>query len=136
VAVAAPIVLAVLGLLYVEVVRTRPVRNAIRCYAALMTAANGQDLAAAERLCTRRYRRSHHLRLADEGGIVGLPRNIHKNFRAWRRGAEVWLCPTNRVGPVYRFIPEDGGWKFDGPIGLLTPDGQVVPMAEGTDPIE
>ena len=40
-----------------------------------------------------RYLRIHPLRPADEGGIVGLPRNIHKNFQAWRQGREHLALP-------------------------------------------
>jgi hypothetical protein len=113
------------GLVAFEAYRTRAVRGAVRSFAALVTAANDGDLAAAEGLCSRRYLARQRLELADEGGIVGLPRNVNKNFQAWREGNEVWICPTNRVGPVYRFILENGAWRFDGPIGLLMPDGRV-----------
>ena len=61
--------------------------------------------------------------------MVGLPRGIHRNFQAWREGDEVWLCPTDRVGPVYRFVFEGGAWKFDGLVGLLRPGGRVEPAA-------
>lgn len=123
---------AVLAAVAGMVAWTRPVREAVGAYTQLLEAANHQDVAAADRLCTKAYRASHRLRAADEGGLVGLPRNIHKNFQAWRSGPNVWLCPTNRIGPVYQFIWEDGSWKFDGPIGLLQPGGQVVI----TDPID
>lgn len=121
------------GLLTVEILRTRAVRGAVRSFAALITAANDGDLAAAEALCTRRYRDARGLELSEEGGIIGLPRNVNKNFQAWRQGEEVWICPTNRVGPVYRFLREGEVWRFDGPIGLLMPDGRVetVPLDEG-----
>ena len=66
------------------------------------------------------------MRPAHEGGIVGLPRNIHKNFQAWRQGPNVWLCPTNRVGPVYQFVRESGSWRFDGPVGILRGRGEFV----------
>ena len=63
---------------------------------------------------------------AREGGVIGLPRNIHKNFRAWRHGSAVWICPMNRVGPLYQFVLEAGSWRFDGPIGILRGRGEVV----------
>jgi hypothetical protein len=126
---------ALIGLLVFEVVRTVPVRGAVQSFAELVTAAHGQDLATAEALCTRRYLESHHLQLAEEGGIVGLPRNLNKNFQAWREGEEVHICPTNRVGPVYRFVREGDDWKFDGPVGLLLPDGEVLPMEELPDDV-
>lgn len=121
------------GVLGVEIALTRPVRDAVRTYTELIAAANRRDLAAARALCTERYLASHRLRLAEEGGLVGLPRNIHKNFQAWREGAEVRLCPSNRVGPVYRFVEERGRRKFDGVIGQLLPGGQVEPMADEAD---
>ena len=66
---------------------------------------------------------------AREGGVVGFPRQIHPNFQVWVAGAEVWLCAGNRVGTVYRFVAEAGQWKFDGVVGVLQPDGQVLPVA-------
>lgn len=105
---------------------TRPTRESVRAYTSLLGAANRQDVAAAERLCTSRYRSTHALQPAPDGGLVGLPRNIHKNFQVWREGPNVWLCPTNRVGPVYQFAYESGAWRFDGPVGVLQPGGRVV----------
>lgn len=109
---------------------TRPVRESVRAYTQLLGAANRDDAAAARLLCTTRYVQSHPLHSAPDGGLVGLPRNIHKNFQAWREGPFVWLCPTNRVGPVYQFVFEANAWKFDGPIGLLQPQGLVQRLDE------
>jgi hypothetical protein len=64
---------------------------------------------------------------------VGLPRNIHKNFQAWRHGKDVWICPTDRVGPIYQFVYEADGWKFDGPAGILRARGEIVPAGELPD---
>jgi hypothetical protein len=122
------VVAAVAGIVVATAIRTRPVRLAVTSYTRLLDAANRQDLDAAQRLCTRRYLRSHPLETAAEGGIVGLPRNAHPNFQAWRQGQNVWVCPTNRVGPVYEFVLEDGSWKFDGPIGLLRGRGEFIPL--------
>jgi hypothetical protein len=132
------IVAGVVGLLLAaalaaEVITTRPVRRAVTTYTALLGAANAQDIEALRRLCTRRYLESHPPRPANEGGVIGLPRNIHKNFRAWRHGPNVWLCPTNRVGPLYQFVFEDGSWRFDGPVGILRARGEVVPYADLID---
>ena len=127
------ITLAILGAVLVvgfEIIATRPVREAVRAYTELIAAANRRDLDAARAVCTERYLAKHSLKLAQEGGIVGLPRNIHKNFQSWREGQEVWLCPTNRVGPVFRFVNEKGQWKFDGVVGQLMPGGRVEPMEE------
>lgn len=120
------VVVGLVALLGFEAYRTRAVRGAVRSFAALVTAANDGDLARAEGLCSRRYRAGHRLELAAEGGLVGLPRNVNKNFQAWRRGDDVLICPTNRVGPVYRFVEEEGAWRFDGTVGLLMPDGSVA----------
>ncbi len=98
---------------------------AVQVYTALLAAANRQDVSGATALCSSRYRASHTLRPAPDGGLVGLPRNIHKNFQVWRHGAQVWLCPTNRIGPIYQFIYEDDAWRFDGPIGVLMPGNRV-----------
>ena len=107
-------------------VRTLPIRRAVGAYTDLLVAANRQDVVAARGLCTARYLKTHDLREAEEGGIVGLPRNIHKNFQTWRSGPAIWICPTNRVGPIYQFLLEAGRWRFDGPIGILHGRGQIV----------
>ena len=31
------------------------------------------------------------------------------------------------------FVLEDGAWRFDGPIGILRPWGQIIPMADAPD---
>jgi len=127
------VVLALGGALAWEIIATRPVRQAVTAFTALLDAANRQDIDAVRRLCTERYLQAHEPRPAREGGVVGLPRNIHKNFQAWRHGPHVWLCPTNRVGPLYQFVHESGSWRFDGPIGLLRGRGEVIPLAGLTD---
>ena len=104
----------------------RATHGAVAAYVDLITAANAGDLAGVRRACSARYAATHPIRAAKEGGVVGLPRNIHKNFQAWRRGDHVLLCPTNRVGPVYRFVREGDAWKFDGPAGILGPGGQLI----------
>ena len=105
-------------------------RRAVATFAALVGAANSGDLDAVRPLCSGRYLRSHRPEVAPGGGVVGLPRNIHKNFQVWRDGAVVLLCPTDRVGPVYRFVPEGGRWKFDGLAGLLRSGGRVEPAGD------
>jgi hypothetical protein len=117
--VTATVVVVLVVILGGEVIRTAPVREAVASYTALLAAANRQDLVAVRRLCTARYLREHPPIAAPEGGVVGLPRNVHPNFQAWKQGPHVWLCPTNRVGPLYQFVREGGRWRFDGPIGLL-----------------
>jgi hypothetical protein len=130
VAVAIPLIL--LGGLAFEIIATQPVRRALRTCTELFTVANRPDLTDSERLnaaralCSTRYLQTHHLALAAEGGIVGIPRNINKNFQAWREGPNVLICPTNRIGPVYQFVLENGQWRFDGPVGILRPRGEMV----------
>jgi hypothetical protein len=126
-------VLILAGGLTAEIIATRPVRQAVSTYLALMDAADHGDIDAVRRLCTDRYLASHDPEPARGGGVVGLPRNIHKNFRAWRHGQNVWLCPTNRVGPLYQFVFEHDSWRFDGPVGILRPRGEVIPYADLTD---
>jgi hypothetical protein len=126
-------VAAAAGLVAVAVgwlVWTGPERESVRAYTELLGAANGQDVVAARRLCSARYMQSHTLKPAPDGGLVGLPRNIHKNFQVWRNGQNVWLCPTNRVGPVYQFVHESGAWRFDGPVGILARGGQVMRLED------
>jgi hypothetical protein len=137
--VAGAITLILLGGLAFEIIATRPVRGALRTCTELFTIANRPGLGEAERLdaaralCSRRYLRTHELKVADEGGIVGIPRNLNKNFQAWREGPNVWICPTNRIGPVYQFVFENGGWRFDGPVGILRPRGEMVRMSDLPD---
>lgn len=113
--------------------QTAPRRAAVASLVALVQAANQQNLAAARTLCSRRYLASHPLAAAAEGGLVGFPRNIQKNFQAWPQGDAIWVCPTNRIGPIYQFLNEDGAWKFDGPVGLLRPRGEIV-LIPASDP--
>ncbi len=129
-------VAVVAAVLAAEVVATRPVRQAVQAYSELVTVANRPDLSKADRLeaarpyFSARYLASHTLETAGEGGIVGLPRYINKNFQAWREGPAVWLCPSNRVGPVYQLVKEQGRWKFDGLVGILRSRNVLVPATE------
>jgi hypothetical protein len=136
--IAAAVVLILLAGLAYEIIATAPVRGAVRTCAALFTLANRPGLKSEERiaaarvLCTKRYLQTHKLDVADDGqGLVGIPRNLNKNFKAWCEGPNVWICPTNRVGPVYQFVFEDGAWRFDGPVGILRAWGQFIPMEDG-----
>jgi hypothetical protein len=122
----AAVVAALIVALIATSVRTRPVRRSVIAFTELLAAANLQDLPRARGLCSRRYLAGHPLRASEEGGIVGLPRNMHPNFQAWREGPHVWICPTNRVGPIYQFVLEGDAWKFDGPVGLLRGRGQII----------
>ena len=122
-----------------EVIATQPVRGAMRTCSALFTIANRPDLTDAERLdaarslCSNRYLQSHPMAVAAEGGLSGFPRNINKNFKAWREGPNVWICTTNRIGPVYQFVFENGDWRFDGPVAILRPWGEIVRTSELPD---
>ncbi|MFO0961087.1 MAG: hypothetical protein U0800_27210 [Isosphaeraceae bacterium] len=127
-AISATIAAAVLALLAYEWRRTSPEREATRAFTDMVILANRGNLAGLSTRATARYRSRHPFREAPEGGVVGLPRiPPHPNYRAWRDGPEVRLCPFNRSGPVYRFVREDGAWKFDGLAGLLRHDGRFVP---------
>jgi hypothetical protein len=123
-----------------EIVSTRPVREAVRTYSELVSAGNRGDLSdeqrltAARRLCSARYLSTGSLSLGPEGGIGGLPRTINKNFQAWREGPNVWICPTNRIGPVYQFVAENGRWRFDGLIAILRARGEIIRTTEMPDP--
>ena len=131
-------VAAMIMALVVMSVRTRPVRQSVIAFTELLAAANLQDIPRARGLCSSRYLAAHPLEPSAEGGIVGLPRNMHPNFQAWREGPHVWICPTNRVGPIYQFALEDEAWKFDGPVGLLRGRGRILlgpepPPSEGAE---
>jgi hypothetical protein len=117
-----------------EIFWTKPERDSVTTYSQLIAAANAQDVARAQSLCSARYLHTHALRPAREGGMVGLPRIIHKNFVAWRHDANVWLCPSDRVGPIFQFVLEGGRWKFDGPIGILQSRGRIMRLDEEPDP--
>ena len=123
-------VLAVLVVLFWLALSTKETRAGVTAYTRLTVAVNAQDLPAVQSLCTNRYLQTHTLKAAASGGMVGFPRYIHKNFQAWREGEAIWLCPTNRVGPIYQFLKEDGIWKFDGLIGLLRSGNQILVLPE------
>jgi hypothetical protein len=135
------IVLLVAAGLAFEVVTTQPIRGAMRTCSAIFTIANRPDMTDSERLdaarslCSTRYLQTHPLALAAEGGIRGFPRNINKNFKAWREGPNVWICTTNRIGPVYQFVFEDGHWRFDGLVAILRPWGEIVRTQDIANPV-
>jgi hypothetical protein len=138
--IAGAMALIVIGGLTFEIIATQPVRGAVRTCAELFTIANRPGLSESERLrsaralCSSHYLETHELAVAREGGLIGIPRNLNKNFKAWREGPNVWICPTNRIGPVYQFVFEGGAWRFDGPVGILRPWGEMVPMANLPEP--
>ena len=116
--------------------RARP-RGAVRTYTELFTVANRQDLEpsrAARRgaaLCTERYLQTHSSAVAARArGSSASRATSTRTSRPGGEGPNVWICPTNRVGPVYQFVLEDGAWRFDGPVGILRPWGEIVPMAD------
>jgi hypothetical protein len=133
------VAIVIAGLAY-EIVATQPVRGAVRTCSELFTIANrpgmtdSERLEAASSLCSQRYLKSHTLAVARGEGLVGIPRNINKNFQAWREGSNVWICPTNRIGPVYQFVYETGRWRFDGPVAILRARGEIVRTTELPDP--
>ena len=123
------VALALVTLVWLAV-STRDTRSAVMAYTRLTAAVNAQKADEVKALCTARYVRTHKFSPADEGGMVGFPRFIHQNFQAWREGEAVWVCPTNRVGPIYQFVQEDGVWKYDGLIGLLRSGHQILVLPE------
>ena len=139
IAIAAAVTVLLLAGLAFEVITTQPVRGAMRTCSELFTIANRPDLDSSERLdaartlCSDRYVRAHPLKLSPEGGIVGIPRNINMHFKAWRDGPNVWVCPRDRVGPVYQFVYERGRWRFDGPVALIRASGEMVRASEFVD---
>ena len=132
VAIAIAVGVLLIGGMAFEVITTQPVRGAMRALSELFTIGNRPDLTDTERLtaarslCTARYLLAHPLAVAAEGGLVGFPRNINKNFKAWREGPNVWICPRDRFGLVYQFVFEDGRWRFDGLVADLGPRGEIV----------
>lgn len=123
-------ILAVFALILWLAYKTRDSRAGIAAYSRLTVAVNKQDIEVVKNLCTERYVRTHSFRPAEEGGLVGFPRFIQKNFQAWREGDAVWVCPTNRVGPIYQFLKENGEWKYDGLIGLLRSGNTIIVLPE------
>ncbi len=63
-------------------------------------------LAAARKLCSHRYLLTHRLAVAgaDDGGLVGLPRNFDKNFKASRRGRMYGSVRPTATTPSVPFI--------------------------------
>ncbi len=121
-------VIAVVGVLLlgafilVEAIRTAPIRASVTTLSRLVAASNRGDLEAVELLCSESILRAGVIRAAPEGGMIGLPRTIDKNFRAWKQGSVVLIRPTGRGGLAYRFISEADRWVFD---GLATEVSQV-----------
>lgn len=124
IAVAAVSVVAALAGL--EAWRTAPVRQSMRCLSALVGAANRGDLSSARVLCSDRFLSEDGLEAAPHGGVVGLPRSIHRDFRTWRSGDDVLVSPLGEEGIVYRFVRSENGWKYDGAAGFLR-GGQLLP---------
>ena len=140
IAIAAAVVVLLLAGLAFEVITTQPVRGAMRTCSELFTIANRPDLTSSERLdaaralCSDRYVKAHPLAVSPEGGIKGIPRNINMHFKAWREGPNVWVCPRDRVGPVYQFVYHDGRWRFDGAVALIQRSGQMIRTSEIAEP--
>ncbi len=129
-------VIAATALLGYESLSTRPVREAARSFAELISLGDRSDLGEdelkrqARLFCSEHYLATHDPRPAPEGGLIGLPRTLHPDYKAWREGDDVWIRPTARAGPVYQFVYEAGRWKFDGPVGILTPQGEFIPASK------
>ena len=125
-------VAALIAALVVMGVRTRPVRQSVIAFTELLAAANVQDLSRS-RGSARAHLAEHPPVPAPEGGIVGLPRNVHPNFQAWP-GPPRLALPHQPRRPDLSIRPRRGAWKFDGPIGLLRGRGQIILDPELTHP--
>lgn len=126
-AAAGAVSLAVAALAF-EAIRTAPERGALRAFTELIAATNRDDLDAVRAHCSAKYLAGHTIERAEEGGVMGMPRTIHKNFLTWRRGPAIWICPGNRVGLVFQLVPDGGNWKFDGLVGMLRPGNEIIPL--------
>lgn len=136
-------ILALLGAgIAYEIITTAPLRGALRVFTTLVALGNRTDLPdnnrleLARSLCSRRYLARKPLSLSQEGGIKGFPRAIDKNYRAWREGENVWICPTNRnstIRPIYQFVHENGEWRFDGLVAMLQLRGGLVRTSDMPD---
>ncbi len=126
------VIAAVVAICLFEINHTRSTRQSMASYYRLVLAGNRQDIETARKYCSTRFLENHSLTLAPEGGLEGLPRGIDQNYKVWKQGNNVWLCPTDLTGPIYQFVQEDSVWKFDGLVGLLRPGHVILPLpAEG-----
>ena len=89
-AIGAALVMALMIVVWLEL-STRETRAGISAYTRLTAAVNAQDIEAVKKLCSVRFLEKHPIKTASEGGLVGFPRYIHKNFQAWREGPSVWV---------------------------------------------
>lgn len=105
---------------------TAPVRESMSTFLAIIGAADAGDMAAVRARCSRRFLATGELTAAKEGGLEGIPRRIHPNHSAWREQGDVLVCTGNREGPVYRFVHEPEGWRFDGLFGVKQGDGTIT----------
>jgi hypothetical protein len=115
--------LAVLAGMYAviwQVTRPTPVRESVAVFTKMVAAASRDDVEAARAYCSSR------LKGEDVAELAKLPTRFERSFKAWREGDDVLICPTDLGGTLYRFVNEEGAWKYDGPIGTLTPDGKVI----------
>jgi len=127
------ILAALLGLGVFEYLRTAPIRKGVGAFTQLIQAADQGNAVLAARFCAPGYLARHPLVKNEEGGLRGLPRSIHKNYTAWRQGPNIWICPTNRFGPVFQMVPDGPLWLFDGLAGELLPGREFVPAETEND---
>lgn len=118
-------VAVILGIAWTSL-RTAPVRGSLGTLSRIIVAADQEDDETLRLLCTQRYLHEGGLRRAAEGGLIGFPRTIDRNFQAWTESESVLICPTGRTGPVYRFIEEGNRWRFDGIAGVLGRGGGSI----------
>lgn len=125
--------MAFAALIALEYQHTKPTRSVLRNFTRLSEAVRRGDIETVRSLCSTGYLEKKPLQESTQGGLLELPRGIHRNFRIWRRGNEIWLCPGDRIGPVYRFVADGEEWTFDGLVGLLQSGQLILVESPGED---
>ena len=87
---------------------TAPVRESVRAYTELLGAANRQDVAAARRLCSTRYLRTHPLRPAADGGTRRPSPEHPQELPGLARGPERLALPDEPRRPRLPVRPRVG----------------------------
>jgi hypothetical protein len=103
-----------------QVTRPTPVRESVAVFTKLVAAASRGDAELAHSYCSSR------LKTEDVAELAKLPTRFERSFKAWREGDDVLICPTDLGGTLYQFVNEGDAWKYDGPVGTMTPDGKVM----------
>ena len=143
------IVAILLAGLVFEVVTTQPVRGAMRTCSELFTIANRLELtepdaARATRAMLGGARRallgslpSHRIRWPwpPKGESSAFRATSTRTSKRGEKDRTSGSVPTNRIGPVYQFVFEDGRWRFDGLVAILGPWGEIVRTQDLTNAV-